>query len=195
MKALNIKSILIAAVAATSFGAGSALAVPMSDQFLKAYDSANSGSKTELGFLEDATGLDFGDTALRNIDGKGGATYDKLAKLWVINVAPNEPGYFLLKFGLGKNRHFKTSLDTYVFRNSGDLTQLVWANSAVNFLSGGDCTTKPTDGPCNIDRLSHISWVPGGGTGDPDEHEEVPEPVSLALLGAGLAAIALRRRS
>lgn len=225
MTSLNLKSILSAALAVAGLAAGSAVAGPTVDVFLKAYDSANSGAGAELAMLADASGLRFTAGSLHKIDGKGGATFDSAENVWVIDLdadLASVPGYFLLKFGLPKldtekddgssagggkgadkaklpkkaaepgkpqEDKFNTGLDSYVFRNTGELTQLVWRNSDVNFLTGGDCTTRANDGPCNIDRLSHISWVAGPAPGG-----EVPEPASLALLGAGLAAIAVRRR-
>lgn len=221
MTSSNLKSILIAALAVAGLAASNAMAGPTHDVFLKAYDSANSGAGAELGMLGDAAGLRFAEGSLHKIDGKAGATFDAAGNVWVIDLGADlasVPGYFLLKFGLPKldsdssagkgadqARHskkadaagqpqedkFNTGLDSYVFRNTDALTQLVWRNSDVNFLSGGDCTTRANDGPCNIDRLSHVSWVAG-----PAPRGEVPEPASLALFGAGagIAAIALRRR-
>lgn len=227
MRASTVKSILIAALAATGFAAGSAVAGPMRDTFLGAYDSANSGDGTELGFFADAAKQGFANVAVEKSVGQNGAAYDQEAGLWVIDLdveLAKAPGYFLLKFGLpkledelientvveedhgkgggkggkvekvAKENKFITGLDTYIFQNIGDMQQLVWSNADVNYLTGGVCTTSGKTGPCNIERLSHISYIVlpdgTGGTGG----GEVPEPASLALLGAGLAGMALRRR-
>jgi len=98
---------------------------------------------------------------------------------WYIDVAPTEPGYFLLKFGIGGT---SATADTFFFQNIGELTKLVWDNSQVQNLTSGV-------GNLNIGRLSHyVTYDPK----NPDTG--VPEPATLALIGLGLAALGATRR-
>lgn len=172
------------------------------DNMIGSGNLANSGDDTEMQFLRDLVGdqtldlhkkIETDQPALVALDDDG---------QWYINVDPDEPGYFMLKFGVGNTGH-----DThYFFKNVGELTKLVWTNAQVNFLTGGDCLPdeedkgkgkdkepKPKDiSSCNIGRLSHYLIT------DPDTDvppNEVPEPGSLALAGLGLMGLWASRRA
>lgn len=105
---------------------------------------------------------------------------------WYIDVAPAEPGYFLIKFGTGGT---SATADTFFFENVADLGKLVWTNDQVQFLSGGDCRTG-NDQACNIGRLSHYV----GFGGNEVQVAAVPEPATFALAGLALLALSTTRR-
>lgn len=158
------------------------------DVFVKSAKLPTYGDATELAFIREATG----DNTLTlgfKIDtpNPGLVALSNGPDSWYIDVAPEEPGFFLLKFGVPNN----SSLDThYVFQNIGELTKLVWSNGQVNNLTGGDCGINGSPNSCNIGRLSHYVGTNGGGGGG----SEVPEPASILLLGAGLMGMVFARR-
>ena len=171
--------------AAMAFGvamgfAGSASALT-ADTLLGSTD-ANLNINQEEAFIESLTGLDVtvdktennvGWTADNNIDTTGDGVGDG-ATGWFLDVAPDEPGFFLVKLG-GGNLPAGTHT-TYVFENIAELTKLVFTDAQVNGITFD-----------NIDRLSHYTVT----------NTVIPLPAALPLfltaLG-GLGFLARRRR-
>jgi hypothetical protein len=184
MKILNLAKVTIASIALT-VSASAAFAISVTpDTLLGSYNLANSGSATELQALADLIdgtgglqGADFSiddkwedgqlDFFVADNEGAGGDTY------WYANVAPETPGYFMLKFGTGN-----TGVDdTYFFENIAALNVLAWADSQINNLLD-NCSTGSTLGEC---KLSHITTSVSA----------VPLPASLPFLLMGMGGMAI----
>lgn len=182
-------------------GAPAALAGPMTVD-LKIGEAllSNSSDASELAMLQAMTGIqDLVLSSKIDVDKTHTAvSASSLGSPWILSD-PAQPGYFALKFGIG---NLDVSADTFFFQNIGDLSQLVWTDEQVQFLSGGPCDANQNK--CNIGRLSHYITAPAalvpvkdaGLAYGSQEHRDVPEPGSLALLALGaLAACGARRRA
>ena len=174
MKRALISSILAAAAALMCATSASAYTL---DAFIKSASLASSGDAVERAFAEQYASsilvMDAkADVTAANVLANPGATNQHY-----IDVAPDQPGFFLLKFGTGGTG---VTGNTYFFQNIGELTKLVWSDAQVSDLTANFAHF-------NTGRLSHYALF----NGDPTT---VPEPESLLLFGLGLAALGVAQR-
>lgn len=170
------------------------------DKLLFSAVLGNSGDPAEQQELADFLGVTSSDlTLVDKVDSGIVATRDGAGN-WFIDVAPDEPGFFLLKFGTGS---FPANTpDTYYFDNSivlNEFSKLVWTDEQINYIMGGGpdgaCPGSGSDTRCNIGRLSHYTLFDGqtGGGGGGGGGGKAPEPNIVALLGIGLLGMSMSR--
>lgn len=170
-----------AGIIATAFAAFTMLSQPAAavttDQYLGEALLGNSSEDAEVGALAGILGVNANTLTFLSKNESPSLTVD--GNQFILDVNPNEPQYFILKFGVGGP--VDNSADTFFFRNIAELTLLVFENSQVNNLIKLDDLPDDT-------RLSHYTLVDGVS--------EIPLPASLPLFLAGLAGLGIvsRRR-
>ncbi|MEN8258757.1 MAG: PEP-CTERM sorting domain-containing protein [Thermodesulfobacteriota bacterium] len=132
---------------------------------------ADSGDATELAWVNSVLGGGYTLTAKYDTpDGAGWTGIEGLAGVFAHTLL-DQPSYFLIKTGTNSgnpNTHF-------LFDN---LASIDWAVIDLGVMGFTDIE--------NIEKISHIGEFDGGN--------EVPEPTTMLLMGAGLAGLTAARR-
>lgn len=182
---MKIKTTVAAAIAAAMMAGGASAATLTADNYLGSQDLGNSSEAGEVSALEGIAGLAAGSLTFNDKWENDEEFSQDDSGNWFVNVTPNTPGYFILKFGIpqGGTTEFVGLDSHYFFQNIAELTKLVWTNDNVNNLMSNCSGTNEFSGDC---RLSHITF-----TGD---ITPVPLPAAGWLLLAGIGGLAALRR-
>lgn len=187
MNVSKIKASLYSLIAAGLVASSSAFAVPVADTLVYSYRAPNQGNPELLSMLKTATGNDY---TVTDVSRDRDAVAAFVDGLWQFDLGSLTPAYFVLRFNT--NGAASTTHNTYVFRNVGELEQFAFTNADVGYLTGGSGCPITTGKGCGIHTVNQLLLV--GQAELPPVEGDVPEPGSVLLLGAGLAALAARRR-
>lgn len=170
----HIKS-LAAASALAVFASAAHAATYTPDTLFGSADLGDSGDAAELAELASQAGVSVASLSIDTKNESGAFQRDDGGNYFV-NVAPDTPGYFILKFGTGI-----TGFDShYFFQNVAEMTKLVWTDAQTNSLLAG-CFYGQEE--C---RLSHVTQTASVAP--------IPVPAAGFLLVAALGGLALVRR-
>lgn len=171
--AIKLKGIAVTS-ALTLFGmlgaANAATYTP--DTLLGSAHLSSSGDSAELAALATIAGVDVSTLSVESKVETGAFSIDDAGNYFV-DMSPNTPGYFILKFGTGGT----SAVSHYFFENIADLTKLVWTDDQTGSLLSG----------CETDcRLSHVTTTASVSP--------VPLPAGGLLLLSAFGGMALVRR-
>lgn len=138
------------------------------DHFLGSTYLANSGVGTETNYLAGLIGVSPSSLSISEKTTSPSAT-SVGSGTWSIDVNPETPSYFLLKFGIGGT---SVADNSYFFKNLADLGKLVFTDAQINYLMGGGTCHN-----CGAGRLSHYTLF---------NVSVVPLPAALPLLGSAV---------